>query len=236
MRQPRDPCLARWVPVARTKLQGPILERPRALKRLGHLWRCPTLAGVLGPVPRRGEATGKPRDPQRRGGGAAVTPCRRPRRDFAATVHGLRPEQHGRSAAGSGREVGAECSAQERLGGWSEIRRWRGFRWSSAIRRQGAGCDGHVSADTVRGRLEPCPGSTSPKNKVVELLAGGGDAIRFDSRFDVSRRCLCNRTNRVRVRETEDEESKRTSWFKNSDPFCWLRINRPRAGQERSKP
>lgn len=67
MRQPRDPCLARWVPVARTKLQGPILERPRALKRLGHLWRCPTLAGVLGPVPRRSEATGKPRDPQRRG-------------------------------------------------------------------------------------------------------------------------------------------------------------------------
>lgn len=102
-------------------------------------------------VPRRGEATGinNPRPPK--AGGLVLHSLRAVALEEISLQQSAASDpssKHGRSAAGSGREVGAECSDQERLGGWAEIRRWRGFRWPSAIRRQGAGCDGHVSADT----------------------------------------------------------------------------------------
>lgn len=59
-------------------------------------------------VPRRGEATGnqQPETPKGGGVGAALTPCRRPRRDFAATVRGLRPKQQARSIGGGQRARG----------------------------------------------------------------------------------------------------------------------------------
>ena len=133
---------------------------------------------------------------------------------------------------GSGRRATGRCSGARTLRWWAEIRRWRGFRWPTAIRRQGFGCNGHVSADTVRGRLETGEAEDAEKKELRGFCAGDDDAIRVVFVVRQSFEFNGERKRRIAKRQNrKGQDGSRTLSF-----FRWLRINPKLGAKRRSRP
>lgn len=89
--------------VARVDPRTPTsLETTRPPLAMSHAWRA-------GPctVPRRGEATGNPRDPQRRGGGAALDSVPSSSKRFRC--NGRRPQTRAARSIGGGQRARGRC-------------------------------------------------------------------------------------------------------------------------------
>ena len=185
----RDPCLC-----PRRKSKGKILghrvlETARPLLAMPTVW-CPcTPASSDGRAPRAG---------------VCCTPCC-PRRNLAATVHGLRADQQGRSMGGDeggGQEKPCGVGGDQTLEGFQMADRYQTA--GELLRRAASECLDHVSADTVRGRLEA--GGGERREKMFEA-----SGKRFNSRRVASRRNNCGRERRI-----TKQESQRGSWLKKS--------------------